>query len=284
MTVFVPTTLPDVLVLLREVPGATLLSGGTDLMVEVNSGHREVPHVIALDRVPALREWSVDEQKGEVRIGAGVPYSTLMAEPLSRLVPALAEASRTVGSPQIRHVGTLGGNLGTCSPAGDTLPVLAALDAQVHLESRSAGERTVAFGEFMVGVKRTARRPDEVITAVTLPVLSGWQGYSKVGVRNAMVIATASSCVAVDLPGRSVRAALGSVGPVIIRCSAAEEWVRDRIDWDAVAVSDDVINEFAARCAALSRPIDDHRSTADYRRRAVEVLVRRQMRRAFPRG
>ena len=284
MTVFVPTTLPDALVLLREVPGATLLAGGTDLMVEVNSGHRDLEHVISLDRIPALRAWTHDATEGVVRLGSGVPYSALLAPPLDSLLPALAQASRTVGSPQIRHVGTLGGNLGTCSPAGDTLPVLAALDAQVHLEARSSGERILPFSQFMVGVKRNARGPQELITAITLPVLRGWQGYSKVGVRNAMVIATASSCLAVDEQGRNVRVALGSVGPTIIRCGEAEEWVASRIDWDQGAVSSDVVSEFAQRCATAARPIDDHRSTADYRRHAVEVLVRRQLRRAFPRG
>ena len=283
MPISVPTSLAEAMSLLSQNPDSLVLAGGTDLMVEVNSGHRAVASVIAVDRVPELRTWGVDSDRRNLWIGSGVPYSTVMQEGIASLVPALAQASRTVGSPQIRHVGTIGGNLGTCSPAGDTLPVLAALGAQVHLAS-VAGERTVGFGEFMLGVKKTSRRPEELITGITIPILDGWQGYSKVGVRNAMVIATASSCLAVDTVGRSVRVALGSVGPVIIRCDEAEEWIVGRVDWAASSVSDADVDEFGARCGAAARPIDDHRSTAAYRRRAVQVLAARQLRRAFPNG
>ena len=283
MPVSVPTSLSEAVSLLELDPSSVVLAGGTDLMVEANSGHRQIASVIAIDRVPELRTWGVDVDRRNLWIGSGVPYSTVMQEGIATLVPALAQASRTVGSPQIRHVGTIGGNLGTCSPAGDTLPVLAALDARVHLASTS-GERSVGFDEFMVGVKRTSRRPDELITGVTIPILNGWQGYSKVGVRNAMVIATASSCLAVDTEGRSVRVGLGSVGPVIIRCGEAEEWISGRVDWAELSVSNADVDEFGLRCGAAARPIDDHRSTAAYRRRAVEVLAARQLRRAFPNG
>ena len=143
--------------------------------------------------------------------------------------------------------------------------------------------RLVPFDDFMVGVKRNALRPGELITAVTVPVLDGWQGYAKVGVRNAMVIATASSCLAVDVRSRPVRVALGSVGPVIIRARAAEEWVADRVDWDTRRGRH---SRSALSSATMRRdecrPIDDHRSTAAYRRHAVEVLTRRQLQRAFP--
>jgi len=281
MTVTVPNTVRDAVLVLRDRPAATLLAGGTDLMVEVNAGHRRLDDVVALDRIPELREWRVDNAAQSLWIGSGVPYRVVMAAPLMGLVPALAEASRTVGSPQIRNVGTIGGNLGTCSPAGDTLPVLAALDAVVHLESVD-GERRVPFAAFMTGVKRTARRSDEIITGVSLPLLRGWQGYSKVGVRNAMVISVASSCLAADETSRTVRIALGSVGPVIIRCTEAESWVSTQIDWSERRVSDAVVREFAVACASAARPIDDHRSTAAYRRRAIEVLAGRQLRRAFP--
>lgn len=283
MTVRVPLTIDDAVAALHDAPESVLLAGGTDLLVATNAGHRRFAQVIALDRVGELRRWSLSTSGTSLFVGAGVPYTTLMGEPFASLAPALSQASRTVGSPQIRNAGTLGGNLGTCSPAGDGLPVLAALDAIVHLRS-SAGERTLGFSEFMVGVKRNARAANELITGVTLPILTGWQGYSKVGVRNAMVIATASSCLAADVPNRSVRVALGSVGPVIIRCTDAEEWIVSRIDWDAAAVTQADVDEFGERCAAASRPIDDHRSTASYRRHAVRVLASRQLRRAFPNG
>jgi CO/xanthine dehydrogenase FAD-binding subunit len=237
--------------------------------------------VVAVDRVAELRSWTVDAGGGAVTIGAGVPYTELIREPLASLLPALAEASRTVGSPQIRNAGTLGGNLGTCSPAGDGLPVLSALDAVVHLAS-SSGLRSMPVHEFMVGVKRTALRPGELIVSVTVPVLDGWQGYAKVGVRNAMVIATASACLAVHTPDRSVRIALGSVGPTVLRCADAEAFVANAIDWQTSTVTADAVARFGELVAVASRPIDDHRSTAEYRRHAVGVLARRLLRRAFP--
>ncbi|MFP5489720.1 MAG: FAD binding domain-containing protein, partial [Acidimicrobiia bacterium] len=195
MTVLVASSLGDALDALASDPTATLLAGGTDLMVEVNEGHRRFPGgdeatVIALAGIPELSSWSV-EPGSVLTLGAGVRWTEIEREPIRSMVPALAEAARTVGSPQIRHAGTVGGNLATCSPAGDGLPVLAALDAVVHLAS-TAGRRSMPVAEFMVGVKRTALRPGELIEAIDVPLLAGWQGYSKVGVRNAMVIATAS--------------------------------------------------------------------------------------------
>ncbi len=282
MPVAIPRSLDEAVARLGEDPGAMLLGGGTDAMVEINDGHRRPEStVIALSRVPELRSWRHDPAAGTVTIGAGVTYTELMEEPLASLLPALAEASRTVGSPQIRNAGTLGGNLGTCSPAGDGLPVLAALGASVRLVS-ATGERVVPVGEFMVGVKRTAIEPGELIVDVTLPVRNGWQGYAKVGVRNAMVIAVASACVAVDDDARTVAVALGSVAPTVIRCPDAETFLAERIAWSDRVVASDDLAEFASMVSAASSPITDHRSTADYRRHAVGVLARRMVRRAFP--
>lgn len=269
MTVHLPKTIEESLEILTGNPHAHLLTGGTDLMVEVNFNHRRPETVIALRKIDELREWSFDESKGTVRIGAAVPFAQMEKGPLGRLLPALAEAARTVGSPQIRAAGTLGGNLGTCSPAGDSLPVLAALDAQVHLRSLS-GERTLRFDEFMVGPKRNARQEDEIITAVSIPTANGWQGYAKVGVRNAMVISVASACLAIQ--DSTVRIALGSVGPTIIRCRQAEELINSR-PLDSVDTSE--VREFARLVSEEARPIDDHRSTAAYRRHAVGVLAAR---------
>ncbi len=283
MPVLVPTTLEAAIAMLAQAPDCLVLAGGTDAMVEVNSGHRRPHNVLAVNRIAELRSWTHDPASATVRIGAAVTYAELMEPPLADLLPALAEASRTVGSPQIRHAGTLGGNLGTCSPAGDGLPVLAALDAVVHLAS-ALGERSMPVAEFMVGVKRTARRPDELITSITLPVLAGWQGYSKVGVRNAMVIALASACLAVHEPAGGVRLAIGSVGTTIIRCAEAEAFAASVVDIPRRAVSAEAATQFGELAAAASRPIDDHRATAAYRRHAIAVLSSRLLRRAFPNG
>ena len=209
--------------MLAEHTDALLLAGGTDAMVEINEGHRRPGEVVvAINRIGAHRSWRHDPTARTVTVGAAVTYAELIAEPIASLVPALAEASRTVGSPQIRNAGTLGGNLGTCSPAGDGLPVLSALDATVTLVS-TTGQRSVSVHDFMVGVKRTSLEPGEFITESTRPGVDGWQGYAKVGVRNAMVIAVASTCVVLDRTNQTVRVALGSVGPTVLRCPDAAQ-------------------------------------------------------------
>ena len=282
-----PRRLADALCALAATPGALVIAGGTDAMVEVNAGSRRDQlaggEVIAIDRVSELRRFRHDPSSATVLLGAGLTYTELMDEPLASLLPALAEASRTVGSPQIRNAGTIGGNLATCSPAGDALPVLAALDAVVHLADAS-GVRSLPVGEFMTGVKTTALAPGELITGIDVPVLGGWQGYAKVGVRNAMVIAIASACLATDVATRSVRIALGSVAPTVIRCPDAEQFAAEHVDWDSTSVEPDVAARIGSIAAGAALPIDDHRSTAAYRRRAIEVLVGRLVRRGFADG
>jgi CO/xanthine dehydrogenase FAD-binding subunit len=282
MSMLNSTTLAEALNALAAEPASMVLAGGTDAMVEINGGHRRPRSVIAVGRIPELRTWSHSAESAILRIGAAVTYAELEAAPFLQWAPALSQAARTVGSPQIRHAATLGGNVATCSPAGDGLPVLAALDATIHLVS-ARGSRSIPFDEFMTGPKRTALAPGELIEAVSVPVFGGWQGYAKVGVRNAMVISNAGACLAVD-DGGGVRLALGSVGPTIIRCRGAEAFAASVVDHDAGSVADSDAIEFGRVAATEARPIDDHRSTAEYRRHAVAVLSRRLLRRAFPNG
>ena len=269
MPVFIPTTLAEATQLLSNNPDAHLLTGGTDMMVEVNFNHRHPETVIALRNIPEIQQWSVDAASGIVHIGSSVPYATMEHGELAQALPALAEAARTVGSPQIRAAGSIGGNLGTCSPAGDSLPVLSALDAVVHLRSETSS-RSVSFAEFMVGPKKNSRMANEIITGVSIPMTNGWQGYAKVGVRNAMVISVASVCLAIH--DGKVRVALGSVGPTIIRCTESEAWINSV---GLENVNQSIAKEFGEHVRAESRPIDDHRSTAEYRRHAVGVLAAR---------
>jgi CO/xanthine dehydrogenase FAD-binding subunit len=269
-------------------------------MVEVNYGQRRPGDVLSLRRLDELRRWRtepgtdgddggpadrdrrVGRGAGEVVLGAATTYTTLMRPELAGLLPALAQAARTVGGPQIRNTGTIGGNLATGSPAGDTLPVLVAHGARVELAS-AQGRRTLAVDEFLVGPKRTALAPGELITAVRVPVATGPAGFSKIGVRNAMIIAVANCALVVDRRRRTLRCALGSVGPVPVRDPEAEAWVAERLDWEGTTPVDPAVAaEFGARLAAASRPIDDHRATAGYRRHAVGVLARRALARAWP--
>jgi CO/xanthine dehydrogenase FAD-binding subunit len=278
MTVLIPETVEEAVGALAADPDATVLAGGTDLMVEVNDGHRRPDgSVVVVNRIAELRSWRRHDTS--VTIGAAVSYRELEEGPLAAMVPALAQAARTVGSPQIRNAATLGGNLGTCSPAGDGLPVLAALDATVELAS-VRGRRSLPVRDVMVGVKRTALEPDELIVSVTVPVVEGWQGYAKVGVRNAMVIAVASACVVLDQRGRRGAIALGSVGPTVLRCPDAEGLLDTVVDWDTLRIDAEDAARVGDLASSASRPITDHRSTAAYRRHAVGVLVRRLVRRA----
>ena len=278
MPVTVPQTLDAALAALVSEPEATVLAGGTDLMVEVNDGRRILAHVVAVGQVPELRGVRVDGN--ELMIGAAVTHAELTRSPVTELAPALAYAAHTVGSPQIQNAGTIGGNLATASPAGDTLPVLVALGARVEIAG-SEGRRTVAIGEFFLGPKRSALQAGELVVAIHVPVRRGPQDYLKVGVRNAMVIAVASLAIAVDLDERSIGIGLGSVGPTPLPAPDACEWIASRTHWrsDGIAVAPEDIAEFARRVADTAQPIDDHRSTADYRRRAIGVIARRALER-----
>ena len=270
MAVIVAKELTTALTALRDHKDARLIQGGTDLMVEINFNHVKPTTMVSLRDIEALRTIRLDTP-GIMAIGSGVPYSVIEGEPVLTAIPALAQAARTVGSPQIRAAGSLGGNLGTCSPAGDTLPVMFALDAMIHLNTLDS-TRVVSIHDFMTGVKRSVRQHDEIITAIDFPLVRGWQGYSKVGVRNAMVISVASACFAIvdDTP----RLAMGSVGPTILRAVKAEKFLTEATT-NLNTISDEIAREFGQIASSEARPIDDHRSTAQYRAHAIKVLASR---------
>jgi CO/xanthine dehydrogenase FAD-binding subunit len=272
-----PRSVEEALAAMDEAPWAALLAGGTDLCVEVNFGHRSPAGVVCLRRVGELGGCRADDEV--VTIGALTTYTQLI-EQMSQAAPALAAAARTVGSPQIRNAGTIGGNVATASPAGDTLPFLVASDAQVVLRSQ-AGERCVPVGELITGVKRTGLRPGEMVAALRFERTRGPQQFLKVGTRNAMVIAIASAAVIVDVERRNVRCGLGSVGPVPLRARQAEQLISDAVDWSDMTAPASAVEAFARVAADECSPITDHRSSAGYRRRAVEVVVARGMRRCL---
>ncbi len=275
MTVHVARDLADALEHLDADAGAELLAGGTDLMVEVNFGRHRPSAVVAIDRVAELKDL---RRNGHVAMGAGVTYTRMLEEDCGSR--ALREAARTVGSPQIRNAGTIGGNLGTSSPAGDTLPVLFALDATVRLRSRS-GERRVPLREFMTGPKRSVRRRDEVIVAAEWQDAGEAQTFMKVGTRNAMVIAVASLALIVDRARRRVGIGLGSCGPTVLAAPEASRFAEGLLDeagWDrALDPSDAARAEFGRLAAFAARPIDDVRGTAAYRRHVLAVAAGRAL-------
>ena len=257
MDVLTPRSLVEALRLRAEVPGVVPIEGGTDLMVDLNFDRRRPEAMLNLNEVPELKGWSRDN--GTLRLGAGLTYAEIEHSKLASLLPALAEAARTVGSPQIRNRGTIGGNLGTASPAGDALPPLLVERAEVELAS-VRGLRRMPVQDFLIGVKRNALAEDELIVAVHVEPSGAPQTFMKIGPRNAMAIAVCSLALSVD--GGEVRAAFGSAAPVATLVTGA-------------------VDGFAERVASAASPIDDVRGTAAYRRHALRVLTTRALERCL---
>ena len=258
MDVLTPRTLEEALRLKSETPGAVPIEGGTDVMVELNFDRARPEALLNLNEVTELKGWS--RENGMLRLGASLTYDEAMEGELAEQLPALAEASRTVGSPQIRNRGTIGGNLGTASPAGDALPPLLIEDAEVEVAS-VRGARRVPVREFLVGPKRNALEDDELITAVLVEPSGASQTFMKIGPRNAMVIAVCSLALSADRERGELRASFGSAGPVT----------------GLVTGSLDERESFPDLVSEAASPIDDVRGTAEYRRHALRVLAARAL-------
>ena len=272
-----PTTWEDALAAKAARPDSLPIAGGTDVMVDLNFDRERPGAILDLTRVSELREWAVEN--GRLRVGAGVSYARVIAE-LGDQLPGLAMASRTVGSPQIRNRGTVGGNLGAASPAGDAHPPLLAARAEIELGS-ARGSRRVPAREFFVGPKENVLADDELIAAVHLERARGAQQFSKIGTRNAMVIAACSFALALDPEARSVGTGIGSAGPTPLVAAEAEEFLEAALDeanaWEGGSLPESALDRFAELVAAAARPIDDVRSTAAYRVHALGVLARRTL-------
>jgi CO/xanthine dehydrogenase FAD-binding subunit len=273
-----PTSLREALEAKAELPEALPIAGGTDVMVELNFDRGRPAAILDLTRVAELAAWDRDD--GRCRVGAGVTYSRAIEE-LAAALPGLALAARTVGSPQIRNRGTIGGNLGSASPAGDCHPPLLATGAEVELVS-VAGTRRLPVQEFFTGPKQSALRPDELIAAVHVSVADGPQQFAKIGTRNAMVIAVCSFALALDPEHRRVGTGIGSAGPTPLRAGDAERFLRDVLDeeglWESRApLGEAAATRFGDLVGAAARPIDDVRGTAAYRVHALGVLARRAL-------
>jgi CO/xanthine dehydrogenase FAD-binding subunit len=261
--VLTPQTLDEALALKAEQPEAVPIHGGTDVMVTLNFDRERPDTLLNLNEVAELRGWGRDN--GTLRLGSGLTYSEAMGAGVAKVLPALAEAARTVGSPQIRNRGTLGGNLGTASPAGDALPPLLVYEAEVVVASAERGIRVVPVVRFLTGPKQNALLPDELIVAVRLEPREMRQTFMKVGPRNAMVIAVVSLCLAVDREAREIRVSYGSAGPKP----------------GLVRVALDQADELVEMVARDASPIDDVRGTADYRVHALKVLTGRALNRCL---
>ena len=278
MEVLTPSSWHEALECKAVHPEAVPIAGGTDLMVDVNFDRVRPSAILDLTRARELAEWGPDN--GHLRVGAGVTYARLIAE-LGDQLPGLALASRTVGSPQIRNAGTVGGNLGTASPAGDALPPLFASDAELEIASRTSTRR-VPVSEFITGPKRNCLADDELIAAFRVAPADGPQQFAKVGTRNAMVIAVCSLALVISVPRRTVALCIGSAGPTPIRAGDAERFIADVLEEEDLWASRGPIGtaalaRFGELVAAAARPIDDVRGTAAYRGHALGVLSRRAL-------
>ena len=269
-----PRTWAEALQAKAEQPGTVPIAGGTDLMVELNFDKHRPDALLDLNRVDDLARWWTDG--GRVRLGAGVTYARVLDE-LGAVLPGLAMAFRTIGSPQIRNRGTVGGNLGTASPAGDAHPALLAAEADVEIAS-VRGVRRVPVARFYTGVKRNVLEPDELIAAVWITPPTGPEQFSKIGTRNAMVISVAAFGLALHPDRRTVGTGIGSAAPTPRRADDAEQFVAARLDWDARSTLDpDLAREFGERVRAAAAPIDDVRGSAAYRLHSLSVMARRTL-------
>ncbi|MGH8825957.1 MAG: FAD binding domain-containing protein [Jiangellaceae bacterium] len=269
-----PSTWADALAAKAERPDAVPLAGGTDVMVELNFDQSRPEALLDLTRVDDLAAWSYEGD--HVRLGAGVSYTRVISE-LDVGLPGLAKASRTVGSPQIRNRGTIGGNLGAASPAGDAHPPLLAAGAVVEVES-TRGLREIPVSEFYTGVKRNELAPDELIRSILVRVATGPQEFSKIGTRNAMVIAVSSFGLALFPDEQRVGTGIGSAAPTPRRAVEAEHFAAAALDWDDLGpLDDEVARRFGDLVVAAAAPIDDVRGTARYRLHTLSVMARRTL-------
>lgn len=237
------------------------VAGGTDVYVALHFGTTPARRFLDLWGLDELR--GITLRDGVLVLGALVTYTDLLRSPLVvERLPMMLEAAAQVGGRQIQNRGTLGGNIANGSPAGDSLPVLAAADATVVLRS-AAGERRIPFRSFYTGYRESVMRSDEIIVAVEVPAVSGRQWFRKVGTRAAQAISKV--VIAGVRDGDSVRLAVGSVSATVVRLSATERALGDGQGIDAAV----------AALAGEIGPIDDLRSTAAYRLRVTENLVRR---------
>lgn len=278
-----PRGLDEALAAKAAYPESVPIAGGTDVMVELNFARRRPPALLDLSDVNELRGWS--EVGDRLRVGAGLTYAELTGERssagLGRRLPGLAIAARTVGSPQIRNRGTIGGNLGSASPAGDCHPSLLAADAEVEVVS-ARGTRMIGIEEFFTGVKRNALASDELVAAVWVSQPAGPEQFAKIGTRNAMVIAVAAFALALHPDRRAVGTGIGSAAPTPVRAREAEAFLAGALEaaglWESRGpLPGPVAAEFGSLVSAAARPIDDVRGTAAYRRHALAILAKRTL-------
>ncbi len=267
------TTFKDAFALVEN--GGRWLNGGTDILVLAKENALSAERLVDISSIPELRQVTVQPKK--VIIGAAVSIGEMMRHPVIRAeFPALVMAGSWFASPQIRNRATMAGNVANASPAGDTLPALYAYDAQLTLRKKT-GRRTVGIAEFILGVRKTILEPGELITEIVLPRIAGRHlgSFIKIGQRQSLAISKTMIAVAATLHGggavKRIGIAIGAVAPTILRIEAAESLITGKKITAALA------GEARKQALEAVRPIDDIRSTAEYRRHVSGVITERAL-------
>ncbi|MTE19244.1 dehydrogenase [Streptomyces sp. TRM43335] len=283
-----PATLDEAVAALADTPAAVPVAGGTDLMTEVNSGLLRPAALVGLGRISEIRGW--EYQDGHALLGAGLTHARMGRPDFAALIPALAAAARAAGPPQIRNAGTLGGNIVTASPTGDSLPVLAALEATLLIAGADGARREIPVSHLLTGMEML--RPGEIVGYVRVPLLHAPQTFLKATGRTGPGRALASVAVVLDPARRGVRCAVGAVAPMPLRPLEAEQWVASLIDWDGRrALAPEVLaafGDYVAMACIPDPPAPEGGGAAPvlppaalHVRRTVATLARRGLGRAL---
>ncbi|MER7045679.1 MULTISPECIES: FAD binding domain-containing protein [Streptomyces] len=287
-SVMLPTSLDEAVAALTAMPAAVPVAGGTDLMAAVNKGQLRPAGLVGLGRISEIRGWRY--QDGHAVLGAGLTHARMGRPDFAALIPALAASARAAGPPQIRNAGTLGGNIVSAAPTGDTLPVLAALEAELIIAAPGGVRREIPVSHLLAG--RELLAPAELIGYVRVPLLHAPQVFLKATGRTGPGRATASVAVVLDPVRRTVRCAVGAIAPMPLRPLEAEQWIASLIDWDGErGLAGEALAAFgeyvAAACipdpppapAGEEQPV--HPPAVLHLRRTVAALARRALGRAL---
>ncbi len=281
-SVTLPASLDEAVAALTAMPAAVPVAGGTDLMAAVNKGRLRPAGLVGLGRINEIRGWQY--QDGHALLGAGLTHSRMGRPDFAALIPALAAAARAAGPPQIRNAGTLGGNIVAAAPTGDTLPVLAALEADLVIAGPDGAIREMPVSHLLAG--RELLGPAELVGFVRVPLLHAPQVFLKATGRTGPGRATASVAVVLDPARRGVRCAVGAIAPMPLRPLEAERWIASLIDWDGErGLAVEALAAFGEYVAAACIPDQEGEEPLPpavlHLRRVVAALARRALGRAL---
>lgn len=274
----VATDLAEALQWRQEHPDATVIAGGTEVLAEMALEQHQPRGFLHIGRIASLQTVTISSEA--ITLGAATTIERLTQADIASACPLLAQVGASIGTPQARRRGTVGGNLGAGQPDRSLAPALLALGCEVVLQSRARGERRLPVGDFLLNRGSTALAGDELITSLEVKRCHGFQAFTLVGPRSALVFPTVATALVVDPRHRTLALGLGNAGETALRSPGAEA-LAAAVDWSGGPLPLELAAEFGDRAAADSAPIDDVQASAAYRRHAVAVMARRLLQRAF---